>query len=228
MPAKKSKRMLLPVAFSLLFFSGCCGFSWDSLVASLSNAEMEIIPEPMMNQRLSADARVANRRLQRVLMIATGISDGSYETQQRLIAELANQFRQRQMFEVVAPRHIRMSSHSNNIVQGKFNEAEIANFARNYNSDAVAVVTVNEFKSSAPMRISLSVAFVDSAETVVLAASDSMWDLGQPVVRQHFDRFVKNSLSTSDIEKPLLHHSPETFLRFVATNVTQELIQSGL
>jgi hypothetical protein len=228
MAAKPSKLMLLPLAFSMFFFSGCCGFNWDSLVASLSKPEIEILPEPMMNQRVSNDARVSGRRLQRVLMIATGISNGSYETQQKLIAELANQFRQRQMFEVVAPRHIRLSAHSNNIVQGKFNEAEIAKMARDYNADAIAIVTVNEFKSSAPMRIGLSVAFVDSAETVVLAASDSMWDLGKPVVRQHFDRFVENSFSASEIERPLLHHSPQTVLRFVAANVTQELIQSGL
>lgn len=213
---------------SLVCISGCCSFSLDSLLFGLSNQEAEILPEPMVNQRLSSDPRLAGRQPQRVLMVATGRSDGSYAAQQKMIAELASQFRQLRMFEVIAPRNIRMHSYSNNIAQGKFDEAELAKLARHYNADAVAIVTVNELKSSVPIRVSLSVAIVDSAETVIMAASDSMWDLGDPLVRQHFDRFVDMSLSASNIEKPLLHHSPETVFRFVATNVTRDLRQSGL
>lgn len=228
MISRSFKPLLFLLSLVLVCSSGCCSFNLDSLIASLSGSEVKILPDPMTNQRLSSDPRLAGRRPQRVLMVAAGRSDGSYASQQKMIAELASQFRQRQMFEVVTPRNVRMKSHSNNITQGRFDEAELANLARDYRADAVAIVSVNEFKSSVPMRVALSVAIVDSAETVVMAASDSMWDLGDPVVREHFDDFVDQSLSASSVEKPLLHHSPNVVLRFIAANVVQEIRQSGL
>mgnify|MGYP000250582944 CR=1 FL=1 len=219
--------------FFLINSSGCrvacCNFSMGNWFGRFSQRQSvpEIATVIQTNQRVMVNPQLAGVRPVRVVMVASGRSNGSYATHQKVLRELASQFRTRGQFEVVTPADLRFHGHSDNILEGKFDEAELANVARNFNADTVALVSVTEFRSAPPMRASVSLAFIDSNESVVSVGLDGIWDLADPQTRRAFDAYLANSPVAARHEKKLHLQSPNSLFRFLADQMAESLGNSG-
>ena len=160
-------------------------------------------------------------------MVASGRSNGSYRTHQKIITELAAQIRGQAQFEIVAPRDRYLQGHSDNILEGKFEEAELVRIAREFNADAVLLIKVNEFRPSPPMRANLSIAILDANESVVAFGMSSVWDLANMNTKQAFEQFLYNTSSGSANEGNLHLQSPNQLFRFIGSQVADSITRSG-
>jgi hypothetical protein len=194
-------------------------------------SQIESVPEfetaMQTNQRIMVNPQLAGERPSRVVMVASGRSNGSYETHQKVMNELASQLRSRGQFEVVTPPDLRFYGHSDNILEGKFDEVELANMSRDFNADSVALVSVTEFRSAPPLRVSVSLAFIDSNESVVSVGLDGVWDLADPQTHRSFENYLANSPAASQYEKKLHQQSPNSLFRFVASQMADSMSNSG-
>ena len=116
--------------------------------------------------------------------------------------------------------------HSDNILQGQFDEREIARLARQFNVDAIALVKVNELRAHSPMRASITMAIVNSNESMVTFAVDGTWDTTRPATQSEFRRYVCDSCnlpSNSNESQSIYLQSPTRFLAFIASQITNAL-----
>jgi hypothetical protein len=154
-------------------------------------------------------------------MIEAGPSDGNYEPSRRMIAELASQVRACGYFEIITPANVRLPSQMDNILNGKFHELEIAQLARQYNADAVAFVRVNELRGYAPMRASITLAIVDSNETVVVFAVDGNWDTANAATQQAFANHVNSGSHVVPVSSEVQLQSPRALLAFASAQIAE-------
>ena len=154
-----------------------------------------------------------------------GRTPGNYDETQKLISLLASKIRAAGAFEIIVPPNERLHLDFDDILKGRFEgRGEIAGLARRYNADAIGLVRVNDFRAYAPMRTSVTMAIVDSAETIVTFAVDGSWDTADPGVNRQFQHYVKihsqgNPLSTQIPSLQL--QSPESLFGFVASQMDQ-------
>lgn len=165
----------------------------------------------------------------RVALIESGQNKGHYDQNQIMIAELATQFRDRQFFDVVSPCDQRLFGHPDNLVHGKFEEREVVGIARQYNADTLALVRVNELRSHQPLRTSVTVAFINAAQTIVTGSVTGVWDLAKLETAAAFEEFVfgashgvSNSINSQEAVQIQLQ-SPRNLMRFVAADIAQAL-----
>ncbi len=171
--------------------------------------------------------QVSGVRPHRVAIVASSRSNGNYRTHQKVITELAAQLRARGHFEIVAPPDRYLQGHSDNILEGKFEEAELASLAREFNADAVLLIKVNEFRPTPPMRASLSIAILDAGESVVAFGLNGVWDLANLDTKRSFEQFLKGTSKGTGNENDLRLQSPNQLFRFIGSQVADSIIRSG-
>lgn len=196
---------------------------WTSLFFH-RNVEYVTVSEPCYS--LFVGPQFASNRPRRVLILESGQTPGKYLETQNLITELSSQLRQAGIFEVVAPPGERLFVHSDNILQGQFDEREIARLSRQYNADAIALVRINEFRAFSPMRASVTMAIVDSNDSVVTFAIDGTWDTTRPATHNEFRRYVCTSCnlpSNSKETQSIYLQSPTRLLAFTASQIIEAL-----
>lgn len=177
--------------------------------------------------RVFITPQLRGKRPSRVVLVSSGHSKGNYEANQKMIAELANQIRAQGLFEVVTTQQ-QLTGHSDNLLQGKFEEREIARISRQYNADTVALVRVNDLRSYAPLRTAVTVAFIDSNESVIACGADGVWDLNEPQTKTAFQGFVRKSLDMHSGAPASIHfQSPNSLFRFAAHEITQSMVSAG-
>lgn len=222
------RNALCVIALSLLAISGCRHASLRSMLPSLDNysSTTDAFVEPA-NLRYFVNPQVVAARPNRVVMVASGRSNGNYRTHQKVISELAAQIRARGHFEIVAPPNRYLQGHSDNILTGKFEEAELASMAREFSADAVLLVKVNQFRSTPPMRASLSIAILDGNESVVSFGLDGVWDLANPDTKFSFAQFLSGVSPASGSEANLQLQSPNQLFRFIGSQVADSITNSG-
>ncbi len=167
-----------------------------------------------------------SHRPRRVLILESGQTPGQYQETQNLITEFASQLRRTGIFEVVAPPGERLFVHSDNILQGQFDEREIARLSRQYNADSIALVRINEFRAYSPMRASVTMAIVDSNDSVATFAIDGTWDTTRPATQSEFRRYVCTSCNlpaNSDETQSIYLQSPTRLLAFVGSQMIDAL-----
>jgi hypothetical protein len=162
----------------------------------------------------------------RVVMIESGPTSGNYEPTQKMILELSAQIRSTSAFEVIAPPNIRFKAQMDNILQGKFNEREVAQISRQYNADAVAFVRVNELNGHAPIRTSVTMAIVDSNETVVAFAIDGIWDTANPATGTEFRNYVSAQHHSVPVPNDIQLQSPKSLFSFAANQMANAVVAS--
>ena len=162
----------------------------------------------------------------RVVMIESGPSNGNYEQSNRMIAELASQVRSAGLFEVVTPRNTQLSSHMDNILNGRFHELEVAQLASQYNADAVAFVRVNELRGFSPMRASITLAIVDANETVVAFAVDGNWDTANASTQQAFTDHLNSHIQSVPVSIDVRLQSPRALMEFASAQIAELIGQS--
>ena len=222
---RHSRRLEFVVTGFILLLLGGCHFcpQWPFL-SRRSIVEYTPAPEPTYSV-FSSPLFVANRP-RRILLLESGQTPGKYGETQILITELAAQLRSAGSFDVVAPPGDRLHVHSDNILQGQFDEREIARLSRRYNVDAIALVKVNEFRAYSPMQAGVTMAIVSSNESVVTFAVDGTWDANRPATQAEFRRYVCASCnlpSSSNESQSIYLQSPTRFLSLIASQITDAL-----
>ncbi len=162
----------------------------------------------------------------RIVMLAAGQTQGNFNETQKLIGILASKIRAVGAFEIVTPTNERLPLFNDDILKGRFNEREMTALARRFNADAIGLVRVNEFRAYAPMRISVTMAIVDGAETVVSFAIDGSWDTSDPGVNRQFTAYVNAHCQSNPLSSqyPSLQlQSPESLFAFVASQMDEAL-----
>lgn len=207
---------------SLLVFSGC-QFAPPFMFPYWGATEVIMEPAAPTHQ-VFLTPEFSGQRPRRVVLISSNRNAGNYDANDKLIAELAARFRADGLCEVVTP-NIRLPGHLDNIQQGRFDERDLAQISRKFNADAVALVRVNELRTYSPIRTSITLAFIDSNESVIACGVDGVWDLASVDTRQQFMNYLapdgRESLQQLNLQ------SPNALFRFVATQVSQSIIQSG-
>ena len=129
---------------------------------------------------------------------------------------------------MVVPDDLLLYGHSDNILQGKFDEAELATVSRIYNSDAVVIVRVNEFRSLNPMRVGVALAIIDSAESIQLLGAEGVWDLADIETNVAFENFLLANAAASSHEQRIRHQAPTWLFQFSASQMVEAIVNSGL
>ena len=214
-------------AILLLTMSGCqlqnCNpFARFSSEQTLPNAPIK------SNVQVLRNRQALTVRPGRVVLVASGRGNGNYQTQRKILRELAVQFRSQGVFEVVVPDDLLLYGHSDNILQGKFDEAELATVSRKYNSDAVVIVRVNEFRSLNPMRVGVALAIIDSAESIQLLGAEGVWDLADIETNVAFENFLLANAAASSHEQRIRHQAPTWLFQFSASQMVEAIVNSGL
>ena len=159
-------------------------------------------------------------------MLESGPTPGNFEASQKMIVDLSAQIRLNGTFEIIAPPNLRLKAQMDNILEGKFDEGEIAEISRQYNADAVAFLRVNEINGFAPMRTSVTMAIVDSNETVVVFAIDGIWDTANPSTRSEFINYSAGQNHSNPIPNDLQLQSPRALFAFAASQMAQAIKES--
>ncbi|MFT7630616.1 MAG: hypothetical protein ACI87E_001623 [Mariniblastus sp.] len=197
-----------------------CKFPWQS-----TTPQVPAFHPPTFSSYVSP--LFTSNRIRRIVLIESGERSGSYGETDRMINELANEFRSSGLFDAVAPANERILTPMDSIMQGRFNEGEIARIARKYNADAVALVRVNELRAHAPMRASLTMAMIDSRETVVAYAIDGVWDTSHEPTLNNFKEYIGSQGPTIPGPTGVLIQSPRVLMEFSAQEISQN-IQSSM
>ena len=179
------------------------------------------------NVQVLLSSQVPKVRPGRVVLVASGRGKGNYETQRKILRELAVEFRAQGVFEVVVPDDLLLYGHSDNILQGKFDEAELAAVSRKYSSDAVVIVRVNEFRSLSPMRVGVALAIVDSAESIQSLGAEGIWDLANYETSAAFDNFLSASVSADLHQNRIRRQAPTWLFRLSASEMVKAIVHSG-
>lgn len=205
--------------------SGCRGVpSYRCWMRGHYSHEAPLPSEP--TYRTFASPLYQSNRPQRVVLLESGPTPGNYGESHRLIVELASQIRAAGVFEVVVPYNERLLAQPDNIINGEYDEAEIAEVARRYNADAIALVRVNDLKSFSPMRISATMAIVDSHDSVVMWGVDGTWDTSTQATQCDFRDFANQRRGWESHEEGLSTiylQSPTLLMSFAASQMTDAL-----
>lgn len=215
------KRVSIAVMFTMLLAG--CQYASPFMFPFWGYTEV-VAENPVPTHQVFVTPQFHGARPGRLVLLASNQNAGSYDENQRLIAELASRFRAEGLFEVVTP-DLRLPGHMDNILQGRFGERDIARFSREFNADAVGIVRVNELRSLAPIRTSMTLAIVDSNESVVACGVEGVWDLADVSTRRDFQSFLAQD--GTDSRNQLYLQSPNALFKFVASQVSRSIRNSG-
>ena len=191
-----------------------------------SSDQVETIFPPSNGFRVYVNPILQGKRPKRVLLIASGYGNGSYDADQKMINELATQIRLQGKFDVVTNPGARLEHPADNILEGKFSEREIARWSRQYNVDAIGLVKVNELSEVAPLRASLTIAFIDSDQTVVACGVDGVWDLANQRTLQAYGGFWNNA-GIPVHEREIRLQSPSSLMKFMSVEICTAMTEAG-
>ena len=217
----------LPIVAATGIFSGC----QRRCIFPCFRRSEEIVSVPIYRDdcKLQSGDQLRSRWPKRVALIESGQNAGRYDQNKLMIAELATQFREHKFFDVVSNCDQRLFGHPDNLVDGKFEEREVVSLSRRYNADSLALVRVNELRSHQPLRTSVSVAFIDAAETIVTGSITGVWDMANSATASAFETFVfgtNNSATNATSSNEAIQiqlQSPRNLMRFVAADIANAL-----
>jgi hypothetical protein len=220
---RRPRIVISAVLFSLtILISGGCHFLACRNSQCIDSASTPEVP----TYSVYVSPQFKTNKPKRIVMLAAGQTPGNFNETQKLIQLLASKLRAAGAFEIVTPPNERLPLANDNILKGRFSEREMSELARRYNADAIGLVRVNEFRGYAPMRTSVTMAIVDSAETVVSFAIDGSWDTADGGVNRQFRNYVNAHCQSNPLSSqyPSLQlQSPESLFAFVASQMDQAL-----
>ncbi len=116
------------------------------------------------------------------------------------------------------------SSKKNVVKTGKFDERELIAIHRKFSADAVLYTHIEESFPYWPMRMSVSMAIVDTHDAIGIADVRGRWDLSNPQTAKEFADFVRfryTNVNETSLD-PLLQ-SPMVFRAFVAREIAEKI-----
>ncbi|MEL7497691.1 MAG: hypothetical protein AAFN77_08785 [Planctomycetota bacterium] len=217
---------LVLVVLAVVTSTGCQRFAhcgWFPFGASAEIHTTSIAPPSIP---IAIDPRFQHAERDRVLLISSGFDQSGFPSNQSMIDELQLQFQKSGLQEAIAPRNVEMKSHTDEILVGKFNEYEMVELARAYNADTIALVRVNELSRHAPLRLGVTVAFVDCNESYVFCSVDYQWDLAENSTRWEFNDFLSR-MTIPDYEREISCASPRLVMQFASEQLVHSLELNG-
>lgn len=221
-----SRRSVLLMLLGLGLSSGCSHFS-SSKRFSLRQKQPTAPASLPKNCHAYFNPAIPEVLSQRVLIIPSGPEISNYSTHQKIINELAATIKTAQICDVVTSEGFRLEAQIDAVLQGKFDEREIAAVARRFGADSIAMIRVNEFRTVTPYQISLSLVIIDSSETVVSCSLDGIWNLGDPVTRNSYLKFLSKSLGKPQPQDSIYLQSPHYLSKFIAGEITTAIQSPG-
>lgn len=219
--------VVLTIALTVALTAGCgnaCRFGFGGLFAS---QPYEVLYEPSPSVPVYIDSRFQFQQRHRVAFTASGIDPGSYQSNRKMCDAFVSQFRKVGFQEAIAPLDCHLNLTGDEIERGQFSERELADMARRYNVDTIALVRINQLDATAPMKLGLTVAFVDTAESIVFSSVDHEWDLSDRETYRAFVEFTCSECQLLEHEKSMKLKSPTQLFRFTAKQVVDSLQKSG-
>lgn len=200
--------LLLP----LVIFIGCR--------AGLPDTSAAPIAAPQANLRVGVDPFFHQYPPQRVVLFCSNeVQFGRTKTRQ-VVETIAEEIRSAGLFEIYAPQTLDQLCDIDEILHGRFDEAELLRLAQTYSADSVMFVRINEASLFNPMSASLTMAIVDVDEALLTFSMDGRWATQDQTTRMFFDEYLQLRINDAmDAPAEVLHHSPDAFIRFVANQV---------
>ena len=231
MKFSRSFSWFLSSSFVILVLASGCQFA-DSLSHSVqiplrwrrTAPEEPVVYQPTFSSFVSPVFHSA--RLKRIVLIETGPDLGSYGESKKMVAELATGFRSAGLFEVVTLNQAQPFSNMDAILQGRFNERDLAALSRQYNADAIGFVRVNELRGFSPMRAAITLAIVDNNESIVTYALDGTWDTAHQATQTAFHQYVKSQSQLSVGLEGVQLQSPRALMGFASRQITENIASS--
>ena len=214
-----SRRSVLLMLLGLGLSCGCGHFS-SSKRFSFRQKQPAVPVPPPKNCHDYFNPAIPQVLSQRVLIIPSGPEISNYSTHQKIVNELAATLKAAQICDVVTSEGFRLEEQIDAVLQGKFDEREIATVARRFAADSIALVRINEFRTVAPYQINLSLVIIDTSETVVSCSLDGLWNLGDPATRNSYLKFLSTSLGTPQPQDSIYLQSPHYLSKFIAGEIT--------
>ncbi len=224
--------LLLCPTLGLLALNSGCQFT-NSVTSAFATTlpwqkpatDSPIVYEPTYNTYVSPKVPIRPRR---IILIEAGPDRGNYGESKKMIEELTSKIRSAGLFEVITPKQTQYFSNIDTILQGRFDEREIAALARRHNADAIGFLKVNEIRGFSPLRIAVTLALVDSRETVVAYAIDGNWDTAHVPTQRAFQQFVSSQGDAMGAtgSASLQLQSPRALMSFVGQQITDSLAGS--
>ena len=131
-----------------------------------------------------------------------------------------------QLLEVISPPGAECLTNLEQILQGEFDEAELIEIARRYNSDAILLFRIDQFNAYGNMSVDVSIAIMDVNEMVLIFAADGRWTLEDPDTLENFKHFLCQRRGIQlDVGIDIKKSSPREFLAYVASQIAQSVRQ---
>ncbi len=199
----------------LMLVTGCYSF----------HGQVECNTEPFLleNFRVSFHPEFPQRVPRRVLLLNSGFATNDNETIDLFAKSLADKLKGEGLFEVMTPA-VQCHTTIDEILAGRFNEAEIIGLARQYNADGIMLFRINSFKFHSPMAVNASVGLVDPDETIVMFAADGVWDLTDESTSQNYTAYIRSQMRDEHSSMYNVHrNSPRTLFGYVSSQVAKAL-----
>jgi hypothetical protein len=107
-------------------------------------------------------------------------------------------------------------------VSGRFDEIQLVELANEYHADAVLCGAVTHYHAYAPPRIGLSLRMISTAEGIVIASLDGLWDARDRIVadeaRSYYGHTV--TLSQASASPDVILGSPRLFQKYVCAHAS--------
>ncbi|MDE0934625.1 MAG: hypothetical protein OSA89_01810 [Mariniblastus sp.] len=214
-----SRRSVLLMLLGLGLSSGCSHFS--SLKKLPFRRKQSAVPvDPPKNCHAYFNPSLSPTTPQRMLILPSGPELTNYPSHRKIINELAATIKTAQICDVVTSESFRLEAQIDAVLQGKFDEREIAAVARRFAADSIALIRINEFRTVTPYQISLSLVFIDTNESVVSCSVDGIWNLGDPATRNAYLKYLSNSLDAPQPQDSIYLQSPHYLSKFIAREIT--------
>lgn len=221
-----SRRSILLMLLGLGLSSGCSHFSSSKRLSFRRKQPVAPVPPPK-NCHAYFNPAIPEVLSQRVLILPSGPELFNYSSHQKIINELAATIKTAELCDVVTSGNFRLEAQIDAVMQGKFDEREIASVARRFAADSIALIRINEFRTVAPYQINLSLVFIDTSETVVSCSVDGIWNLGDPATRNAYLKFLSKSLGAPQPHDSIYLQSPHYLSKFIANEITTAIQSQG-
>ena len=202
---------------SFVFWTGC-----------RATPEYQGVPQPILLDNFRASPPLSPSQIlpQRVVVISNRRAVQPQLIESNLKQSLASELSALQLFEVITPPGADCMTSLDELLHGQFNEAEMIEIARRYNSDAILLYRIDQFNAYGNMGIDASIALLDVNEMVLIFAADGRWTLDDPDTLQNYRNFLCLHRGIQrDIGIDVKESSPREFLSYVASQIAQSVRQ---
>jgi hypothetical protein len=114
-------------------------------------------------------------------------------------------------------------------VSGHFDEMELFELAQSFHADAVLCGAVTHYHPYAPPRVGLSLRLISTAESVVIASVDGLWDARDLAVAEEARAYYGHTMTMNHVisGQDVILTSPQLFQKYVCAQAARVMCGGG-